>query len=45
MVEKQCGKKIKILRTNGDGEYNSVEFQEVCDHWGISQGVIAPYTP
>ncbi|RDX75389.1 hypothetical protein CR513_44734, partial [Mucuna pruriens] len=45
MVEKQCRKKIKILKANGSGEYNSTEFQKVCDQWGISHKVTTPYTP
>jgi len=23
----------------------SIEFREVCDQWGVFDGVIAPYTP
>jgi len=29
--EKQSNKVIKVLRTNGGGEYNSHEFQVFCD--------------
>ncbi|RDX68099.1 hypothetical protein CR513_52947, partial [Mucuna pruriens] len=28
MVEKQCGKKVKILKIDGGGEYNLIEFQK-----------------
>jgi transposase InsO family protein len=44
-AEKQSGQKIKILRTDGGGEYNSIEFQKFCDDNGIEHEVTAPYTP
>src|SRR3954471_3385560 len=44
-AEKQSGQKIKILRTDGGGEYNSTEFQKFCDDNGIEHEVTAPYTP
>lgn len=39
MVEKQSEKKIKILRSDGGGEYTS------HDSSGIKHEIIAPYTP
>ena len=45
MVEKKSGSLIKILRTNGGGEYVSVEFQEFCYQEGIIHEVTPPYTP
>ena len=37
--------KLKILRIDGGGEYNSKEFKEFCEAKGIEHEVIAPYTP
>jgi len=45
MVERQCGEKIKLLRTNGGGEYTSVEFERFCDIEGIVHETTPPYTP
>src|ERR1043165_5105897 len=44
-VENQSGQKLKILRTDGGGEYNSTEFQKLCGDNGIEHEVTAPYTP
>jgi len=45
LVEKESDKSIKILRTNGGGEYTSKEFEAFCTSQGIVQEVTAPYTP
>ncbi|RDX74739.1 hypothetical protein CR513_45469, partial [Mucuna pruriens] len=45
MVEKQCGCFIKVLKTDGGGEYTSHDFHFYCDKEGIIHEVIAPYTP
>ena len=45
MVEKQSGKSIKRLRTNGGAEYNSAEFIKLCEHEGIIHELTVPYTP
>lgn len=45
MCEKQSGKALKILRTDGGGEYTSHAFQQFCDEEGIIHDMIAPYTP
>jgi len=45
LVEKECEKSIKILRTNGGGEYTSKNFEEFCSNKGISHEVTSPYTP
>lgn len=42
---KQSGKEIKILRTDGGGEYTSKEFQYFCEKKGIDHEVTVPYTP
>jgi hypothetical protein len=44
MVEKQSERQIKILRSDGGGEYTSHDFKEFCAANGIQHEVIAPYT-
>ncbi|RDX87733.1 Callose synthase 10, partial [Mucuna pruriens] len=44
MVEKQCGRSIKILRIDGSGEYTSHDFHSYCDKEGIIHEFTAPYT-
>ncbi|PNX76333.1 putative LRR receptor-like protein kinase [Trifolium pratense] len=36
LIEKECEKSIKILRTDGGGEYTSKDFENFC----ISQGIV-----
>ena len=45
MTEKQSRKKLKILRTNGGGKFNSIEIEAFCTDKGILHEVTAPYTP
>lgn len=45
MAKRQSGNKLKILRTDGGGEYNSRQFVEFCEEHGIEHEVTAPYTP
>ena len=45
MVENYSGANIKILRTDGGGEYTSHEFESFCVESGIQHEVTAPYTP
>jgi transposase InsO family protein len=44
-VEKKCEKSIKILRTDGGGEYTLNEFERFLVEQGIEHEVTAPYTP
>ena len=44
-AEKQSGATLKILRTDGGGEYTSKEFEVFCESKGIVHEVTAPYTP
>ncbi|RDX77233.1 hypothetical protein CR513_42676, partial [Mucuna pruriens] len=44
MMKKQCGQSIKILRTDGGGEYTSHDFHSYCDKGGIIHEVFVPYT-
>ncbi|GAU30308.1 hypothetical protein TSUD_385290 [Trifolium subterraneum] len=45
LVERQSGFKIKVLRTDGGGEYMSSEFTALCEQEGIIREVTPPYTP
>lgn len=45
LVERQSGHELKILRTDGGGEYNSKEFHEFCKRKDIEHEVTTPYTP
>lgn len=44
-VEKQSGYFIKVLHTDGGGEYTSNEFKKYCEEHGIQHEVTFPYTP
>lgn len=44
-VEKDIGRQIKLLRTDGGEEYTSCEFEEFFRAQGIAHEVITPYTP
>lgn len=44
-AENQGGQKLKILRTEGGCEYNSIEFRMFCEENVIEHEVTAPYTP
>jgi transposase InsO family protein len=44
LVETQSGNKVKKLRTDGGGEYISLEFAKFCVDEGIEHEVTAPYT-
>ena len=45
LVENQSSKKLKILRTDGGGEYTSKKFESFCVENGVEHEVTAPYTP
>ena len=45
MIERQSGHKIKVLRTDGGGEYVSRDFGALCERDGIVHDVVPPYTP
>lgn len=45
LVENQTGKKIKIFRSNNDGEYTSNEFIDFCKKEDIKKETIMPYSP
>ncbi|RDX65220.1 hypothetical protein CR513_56131, partial [Mucuna pruriens] len=43
LVENQSGKHIKILRTDGGGEYTSRKFRDFTDHNELIHDVTVPY--
>jgi transposase InsO family protein len=45
LIEKESGKSIKILRTDGGGEYTSKDFEAFCVNHGIGHKVTTSYTP
>ena len=44
-MENQTRKKIRVLRTNNEGEYTSNEFMEYCSAEGIKREHTVPHTP
>ena len=44
-VENQLEKKIKIIRSDRGGEYDSTAFSDFCTQHGIVHQTTAPYTP
>jgi transposase InsO family protein len=45
LVENQIDKKIKVLRTDNDGEFCGKEFDQFCKQFGITCETTTPYTP
>ena len=45
LVENQSGKKIRVLRTDNEGEYTSNEFMKYCSTKGINKEHTVPHTP
>ncbi|MCO5610627.1 hypothetical protein L7F22_064866 [Adiantum nelumboides] len=45
MVEKECGRFIKTLRSDQGGEFRSKEFEELCWNQGIRRQYTCAYTP
>lgn len=44
-IERQSSYKLKIIRTNKEGEFTSRELNGFCTHMGIKHEYIAPYSP
>ena len=44
-VENQLEKKIKVIRSDRGGEYESAAFSNFCAQYGIVHQTTAPYTP
>ena len=45
LVENQCGRKLKVLRSDNGGEYVKFEFIKYCADAGIQMQHSIPYTP
>ncbi|MCI27168.1 retrovirus-related pol polyprotein from transposon tnt 1-94, partial [Trifolium medium] len=45
LVENQSSKRMKILITDGGGEYTSKKFESFCVENGVEHEVTVPYTP
>ena len=45
MIERQTKKKVKLLRTDNDGEFCSDAFNDYCREEGIVRHHTIPYTP
>ena len=43
-VENQLNENIKILKSDRGGEYESNNFSELCDKFGIIHQTVTPYT-
>jgi transposase InsO family protein len=44
-AEKECGRKLRVLRTDNGGEFTAAEFAAYCADEGITRHFSAPYTP
>jgi hypothetical protein len=44
-AEKECGRKLRVLRTDNGGEFTVVEFAVYCADEGITRHFLSPYTP
>jgi hypothetical protein len=44
-TEKECGRKLRVLRTDNRGEFTAAEFTAYCVDEGITRHFSAPYTP
>lgn len=45
MAERQCGKLLKVLRSDRGGEYNSNEFGKFCEDIGLERQLTVGYSP
>ena len=45
MIENLSNKRIKTLRSDNGGEYNSKEFEYFCKDAGIKRELTTPYNP
>lgn len=44
-VEKKSGNSIKVLHSDGGGEYNAKEFKDYCEEHGIHREITFSFTP
>jgi transposase InsO family protein len=45
VAEKECSHKLRVLRTDNDGEFTAAEFVAYCADEVIQRHFSAPYTP
>ena len=45
LTEAESGKKLRVLRTDRDGEFTSVAFTAYCADQGVVRHHTAPYSP
>ena len=44
-AEAECGRKLRVLRTDNGGEFTSTEFASYCADEGVQRHYSAPYNP
>ena len=44
-VERESDRQIKMVRSDGGGEYKSNEFKRHCEELGLQHNITCPYTP
>jgi transposase InsO family protein len=44
-IEKKMGIHIRILRTDNGGDFESLQFEDLCKSKGIKRQLIMPYNP
>ena len=44
-AEAECGRKLRVLRTDNGGEFTAAEFASYCADEGIQRHYSAPYSP
>jgi transposase InsO family protein len=45
VAKKECGRKLRVLRIDNDGEFMAAEFAAYCANEGIQRHFSTPYTP
>jgi hypothetical protein len=44
-AEAECGRKLRVLRTDNDGEFTAAEFTSYCADEGVQRHYSVPYNP
>jgi hypothetical protein len=44
-AEAECGRKLRVLRTDNGGEFTTAEFTSYCMDEGVQRHYSAPYNP
>jgi transposase InsO family protein len=44
-VEVECGRKLRVLRTDNGGEFTVAEFASYCADEGVQRHYSTPYSP